>query len=210
MSEIFEQMIQLAGTADLEKIIDIGGICKENNNYVPLSYMQQFVDNPDYIVLVAEVFRPGIQLFLTKLEYMLYPPASTEVNKFFTLGVYCWDACFNMPFVICFFPAATTTAAKKIAETCDIQFVNDSFTSFKGKEIVKFPISGSSVFHLENLPNSKVYSEVLNPAGGIEGYRKRIKALLDEERVKTKEFLSSIGIEEEDNDNDTSTSSGRN
>lgn len=190
-------MVQLAGTGDPQAVAQIGGQTIDGYTFVPLSYIQQFANDPDWVVLVSEIARPGVQLFATKVEHMLFPPDS-PTNGYFNLGAYQWDAGMGMPFMVLFFPSIKTEEAKGIARECDLHFTDGVPTIFGDNKMETFPLSGPSVFRMENLPDSKVYAGALNPDGGLQGYQQRMKLLLSEERNKTKEFLRQRGITDEE------------
>jgi hypothetical protein len=189
-----EGMIQMAGSPTTpDEVYRAGGQVIDGTVYLPLKYINELAQDPAYTILIAEITRPGVQFFTTKLEYTLFPPG-TQSNEQFNFGVYQWDDCVGLPFLVAFFPSEYRESAEEIAACCDIWFANKELVTLSPEgKMVKFPIVGPSVYKLDNLPGSRVFAGALNLDGGKQGYQERMRALMQEEREKTKRFLESVG-----------------
>lgn len=190
------KMVQLAGVGNPEQIAAIGGEMINGHTFVPVDYIQKFANDPDFLVLISEIVRPGVQLFATKVEYTLFPPG-TNLNQLFNMGSFQWDACIGLPYLIIFVPSEAREYVEEIGRACDIRLVPGVPVRL-GAEPEPFPISGSSVYKLENFPDSKVYAGALNQEGGFPMYQSRMQTLLAEEKKQTEEFLASHGVKEKD------------
>ncbi len=98
----------------------------------------------------------------------------------------------DMPYVIMFFPSIVMPAVDQLAPACDMKLVHAVPVLLGNGPPAQFPISGPSVFRLENMPGSKVYAGALSVEGGPQGYQDRMQGLFVDEKQKTKEFLESV------------------
>lgn len=173
--------IRFYGTANTQQVVAAGGYVEDDTTYLPIDYVQKFTNSEEFVIIVSEAIRPGIKLFLTKLEYTLFKPGTPENAKLsYGVGQIVKDAALHLIMV---FPAVYLSAAEQLAKNCGLQFVKDAPASF--------PISGSAVYHTYNTPDSKAHHVMLDLSGDYDAYCKRVKDLLDLEDVEINAFLSS-------------------
>ncbi len=185
--------VKLAGTCSPEEAAKVGGVVLEDSVEVPLSYINEIANDDKFVVLVSEVVRPGVQLFTTKVEHTLFPPENPEANACFQLGVYEWEACQGMPYILVAVPAIAMPYIRQIAQDCGLMITKNVLLTFGLGVQEEFPIKGTSLYKLENLPGSAVYANALDTEGGFTGYQQRIRKLLKEEQEQVLSFLKESG-----------------
>jgi hypothetical protein len=178
------------GAPIVEAIEAAGGRVVGDKVYVPVSHVQSYANDPTMLIIVSEVTRPGVQLFTTKLECTVFP-IGTPHNKHFNFGLYNWKACTACPFALILIPRASREVAEIIAKECDLQIMDgEIFTRQNDDTLAFFPINGSAVVRLENLPTSPVHRGAVDPEEDPSDYVQRLRIMLEDERRRTDEFLT--------------------
>lgn len=108
--------------------------------------LSSLMDKKDKCVIISLCARPGLQLFMTRLEYEHYPPR-TPANDKFEVAVVQWEETFFYAIVI---PREDTGLAHKIADqlgmTLTPELVIALVVAGKPKE---FPVHGENIFMVE-------------------------------------------------------------
>jgi hypothetical protein len=134
-----------------------------------LDDIQKFVSaHPDYIHTVGLLvpYRPGVRLFMVRLEYEIFTP-DTPQNDFFYLHTITWIECLWGLFS---FPIVARPMAERIAQECGVKFVGGISASLTSRGVEYFPIQGP---HVYNLGNTKGHPAYTNNSQTLDGLRAR-------------------------------------
>lgn len=138
----------------------------------------QFFNNPDFIHFVGSIGppRPGVSLFMVKLEHT-YFPSGTDANKYFFLRMQKWE---GIIWVIVSIPKEKKNLAEKIAAETGLRIADGIPHMFHSGQVTGFPISNERVFTLVNIDEHLVYKN--DP--------KEIKKLLMQEHQQIEEIAN--------------------
>ena len=107
--------------------------------------------------------RPGVELFATRLKYEHFPPW-TDKNEDYVLRIINWQ---DMIWIIIDIPGECIEVARKIAEESGIKFADGVPTAISSEGRVQFPLDGENVFTMENLPQHRVYNNIMVEAEAL-------------------------------------------
>ena len=107
----------------------------------------------DRLYLIALLIRPGVASFTTKLEFEHFPPLSAKNDE---LDVYILEW-FDLPWTVVSIPMNQRSVAESVAAEVGLRFTDGIPLMFGDGKEEFFPLSGSNVFSLENIPGSPVY-----------------------------------------------------
>lgn len=117
--------------------------------------LQEFLRDPQFVHFVGSLqpVRPGVQLFMVKLEYLHFNPWSPR-NDQLHLRIFDWHA---MKWAMVSIPRSERHLAEKIAGECSVRISDGVPTLIAGGGVEKFPASNERVFSLENTARHPVY-----------------------------------------------------
>lgn len=134
------------------------------------------VNSPDWIIVHCMLWRPGVNLWCTRLEYEHFTP-DTPANQLFTMHV---GEIEEMLIGTITFPAASLEACNAIAEQCGIRLVHGNITVFGPTGENSMPIVGNNVYSIENVSGHWVYNND----------RKEYEEKLEAEALQAEEIAS--------------------
>ncbi len=117
--------------------------------------LQMFLDDPQFVHYVGSIIpaRPGVRLFLVKLEYLHFNPWSPR-NEQFQLRLFNWQF---MRWAMASIPIVERHLAEEVARECSVRIADGVPTLISAGRIEKFPASNERVFSLENTSKHPVY-----------------------------------------------------
>ncbi len=121
--------------------------------------------DPDRVYFIGMFIprRPGVELFATRLKYEHFPPW-TDKNEDYVLRIINWQ---DMIWIIIDIPGECIEVARKIAEESGIKFADGVPTAISSEGRVQFPLDGENVFTMENLPQHRVYNNIMVEAEAL-------------------------------------------
>ena len=121
------------------------------------SHLQNVANDPTKFSVIGDVCRPGVRLFMVRLEYIYYPPL-TEANKLFDVFMVEWPRDTPFGWAVLTFPIEDREKAELLAKETGLRFAN-GVPTLLGDGIQVFPMQGERVWTLENTPGHPVYQK---------------------------------------------------
>lgn len=117
--------------------------------------LQEFLMNQNFVHYVGSLIpvRPGVRIFLVKLEYLHFNPWSPR-NQQFHLRIFNWQ---SMRWAMVSIPLAEKHLAELVAGECSVRISDGIPTLISAGRIETFPASNERVFSLENTAKHPVY-----------------------------------------------------
>lgn len=119
--------------------------------------LQRLADDPTRFHIVGDMSRIGVTLFMTKLEYMHYPPRSGK-NHLFEFRILKWPAGYPLIWVIASIPIEDRPLAEALIPDCGLRLANGTPIILGGAKEEFFPMQGDRVFSLENSNGHPIYN----------------------------------------------------
>lgn len=136
---------------------------KQRTASLSAEVLRAYVRQGDRFFVVAAAYRPGAELFVTRLEY------ENNVFDFFILP---WE---GDDYYICAVPMAFRATVEQVATEARMRLADGVPTMFTSAGIKRFPIQGQNVWNLENDPNHRIY--LTNQSSAIEEERQEVARL---------------------------------
>lgn len=135
--------------------------------------------------LVADMNRVGVNVFNVKLEYTYFAPRSGK-NDLFEMGLLRWPKNDNSFFwIIASIPIEYRPQVENLLVDCGLRLVDGVPTILTNNGPHYFPMSGPTVFTLENVAGHPIYNNDFDEIERIKSqHRKEIDAIIDADRKK--------------------------
>ncbi len=121
--------------------------------YETIDYLRNFIKDVNLIHYVCMMTRPGVEEFVTKLEFLHYEPLTTR-NDLLSIHTLVWN---ELPWIIISVPLKEKHFSENLLPLCGLRVVDGIPMMFGAGCNEQFPISGNNVFTLENVSGHPVY-----------------------------------------------------
>lgn len=141
--------------------------------------------------LIVDLNRIGAKLFNVKLEHSFFPPRSGK-NHLFEMAFLRWPDSFGLSWVISSFPIEYRSHAEATANECGLRFADGIPIIIDHRGDHSFPLSGPTVFTLENIRGHQIYEN-----GSLKDLEKEemdlVEQILASDRLKLYEEMTIQG-----------------
>lgn len=141
--------------------------------------------------LIFLLTRPGVRLFVTKMEYTYFAPRSGK-NNLFDMILSRWPPGMEMMYGICSFPIEYRPQAEALISECGLRLADGIPHMFGDGTVHEFPLDGETVFTLENMSGHSVY-ENQDEEALREAENAACDAIVMADRIKYTQELQSQG-----------------
>lgn len=147
--------------------------------------------------LIVDMQRIGASLFNVKMEYTHFPPRSDK-NKLFDMCMLKWPTKDDFLWSVASIPIEYRSIAEELAKECGLRLADGIPTIFNQDGAYQFPLTGSTVFTLENIAGHKVYNNDPNSMKILKDQeREQVDAIISADGIKLREEMKGQGYSDE-------------